>query len=715
MTVNALTSTEIVNLLVGAGIDVEVATALATILADDTPSSNDSGGSGSDTCYNFTRDLTLGSSGSDVVALQDFLEDKGHLIMPAGVSKGYFGYLTQSSLASWQRAHNIYPPSGYFGVLTRTAYKNYCSSNDVPTIPGVDEDDESEDDEALLNIYGRSTDVEKSYNGDDEMGVFKIKFEVDARNGDIYIPATHKWIAPQGSYGFDLDLVQGGRSVNDKVDFAAIGINSASDNVKKSNGRYIIEEGETVAFDVYASFVPMFSDTYSLGLKGINYSDSLYGSVNEFSPGGKDSLYTDKIYLETKKITSESKNIIDYAQTSIGDKNVLYPGFGVYLYGSFISDSSYNYPTIYITGKGYSKSLKPEFGSRSTYFEVPNLITEGTYDIYMIDSSGLKSNSISVKVPSKYNSPTFDVSRSSNDSINYEWSVMEKGNYTVYLYCENDITFYSKESGQYVDCDSSGSNWGQVLLADYTNQDHNSWTLTPSSKYEAGTRVVLMFGIGGGKELASREISLLGNYSTVEKPLSATINASSTSIMAGESTYIWWTSTGATDCYSREELWMNDETSGSVKVSPKVTTTYEIQCREGYSSVKDYVTVSVKQSNTTIDQTPVSISNFFPSKNIINSGESINIYWTAKNAKSCYPSQNSAYFDTEGITDHYDAVTPLYSSIYEIVCYDKDTNSSIKSSFNVTVSSSTNTEQSSNGVNNSNIANVLDIILMILR
>lgn len=63
------------------------------------------------------RDLTLGSEGDDVVALQTALIAKGFTI-PAGAT-GYFGAQTQTALRQYQVANGISPASGYFGPLTR--------------------------------------------------------------------------------------------------------------------------------------------------------------------------------------------------------------------------------------------------------------------------------------------------------------------------------------------------------------------------------------------------------------------------------------------------------------------------------------------------------------------------------------------------------------------------------------------------------------------
>lgn len=67
----------------------------------------------------FTRNLTVGDEGADVVGLQMFLERKGFIVMPSGTARGYFGPITRAGLAAWQRASGIHPSLGYFGPISR--------------------------------------------------------------------------------------------------------------------------------------------------------------------------------------------------------------------------------------------------------------------------------------------------------------------------------------------------------------------------------------------------------------------------------------------------------------------------------------------------------------------------------------------------------------------------------------------------------------------
>ncbi len=84
--------------------------------------------------YQFTTDLTIGSKGADVTALQDILIGAGHLVMPAGVAKGYFGTLTQSAVSKWQASAGITPAAGYVGPKSRAAL-NAMSGGTTTTTP----------------------------------------------------------------------------------------------------------------------------------------------------------------------------------------------------------------------------------------------------------------------------------------------------------------------------------------------------------------------------------------------------------------------------------------------------------------------------------------------------------------------------------------------------------------------------------------------------
>lgn len=88
------------------------------------------------------RNLTVGSEGDDVSALQRRLITGGYLDIDNPT--GRFGPLTESSLAAYQRDNGIQPASGYYGPITREHMTD-------PT-PATDYDIESMTQEELLEL-----------------------------------------------------------------------------------------------------------------------------------------------------------------------------------------------------------------------------------------------------------------------------------------------------------------------------------------------------------------------------------------------------------------------------------------------------------------------------------------------------------------------------------------------------------------------------------
>lgn len=64
------------------------------------------------------RALAVGARGADVTALQTALEQKGFLKMPRGVVKGYFGAVTRTAVAKYQKSVGLLA-SGVFNAVTR--------------------------------------------------------------------------------------------------------------------------------------------------------------------------------------------------------------------------------------------------------------------------------------------------------------------------------------------------------------------------------------------------------------------------------------------------------------------------------------------------------------------------------------------------------------------------------------------------------------------
>ncbi|HEY4502593.1 MAG TPA: peptidoglycan-binding domain-containing protein [Candidatus Paceibacterota bacterium] len=106
-------------------LQAQISNLLATITQLQSQLSSMTGGSTAGG-YTYTRDLTDGSTGADVTALQNMLIGAGFSI-PAGAT-GYFGSQTKAALAAYQSAHGISPAVGYFGPITRASVNTSAGS-----------------------------------------------------------------------------------------------------------------------------------------------------------------------------------------------------------------------------------------------------------------------------------------------------------------------------------------------------------------------------------------------------------------------------------------------------------------------------------------------------------------------------------------------------------------------------------------------------------
>lgn len=91
---------------------------IAALLAQIAMLQGQMGGTTGGSSYTFNNDLTIGSTGADVTALQSKLVEAGFLTMPAGTAMGYFGSLTAAGVKAWQASVGL-PATGYFGPMSR--------------------------------------------------------------------------------------------------------------------------------------------------------------------------------------------------------------------------------------------------------------------------------------------------------------------------------------------------------------------------------------------------------------------------------------------------------------------------------------------------------------------------------------------------------------------------------------------------------------------
>ena len=141
----------------------------------------------------FTRDLTIGSTGADVTALQNWLIGKGNAI-PAGAT-GYFGAQTQAALAAWQAANGVSPAAGYFGPITR-AKVNAMAGTSTGGSTGSGSTVGLSGGEADLTNYNLVSEEGSFSEGDTNVKVATAEFDVaggdvNVQRADLEVQAAH--------------------------------------------------------------------------------------------------------------------------------------------------------------------------------------------------------------------------------------------------------------------------------------------------------------------------------------------------------------------------------------------------------------------------------------------------------------------------------------------------------------------------------------------
>ncbi len=90
----------------------------------------------------FTRDLTMGVTGDDVMCLQKYLNGAGFTVSTAGpgapgAESNYFGAKTKAAVSAWQAANGVTPTAGYFGAKSKAKYTALAGGGGyVPPGPG---------------------------------------------------------------------------------------------------------------------------------------------------------------------------------------------------------------------------------------------------------------------------------------------------------------------------------------------------------------------------------------------------------------------------------------------------------------------------------------------------------------------------------------------------------------------------------------------------
>jgi peptidoglycan hydrolase-like protein with peptidoglycan-binding domain len=225
--------------------------------------------------YQFNQNLTIGSRGADVTALQDFLKSTGHFTFPT--STGYFGSVTRAAVAAYQASKGITPAVGFFGPMTRASVNMMTpvvpGTTTTPTTPVVLNGMEGFGEYRLSPTPVNNTNVQVS----NDVAVYGV--EVKAKNADISFERLT----------LDVSVVNGLTNEN-----PATLINSIS-----------VKDGSTVL-----ATIPVNTSTFSKYSGTNNYYVQISGLSTKVA---KDTIKTFTVHFNTNSIDTQRTVSIDVA------------------------------------------------------------------------------------------------------------------------------------------------------------------------------------------------------------------------------------------------------------------------------------------------------------------------------------------------------------------------------------------------------------------
>lgn len=235
----AMSLTDLVNLFISLGIiSPDKAAAAKAAVAN----------SGASTGASFSKDLTVGSSGADVTALQNKLG-----VSPA---TGYFGSVTKAAVVKYQSANGL-PATGFVGALTRASL-NGSSSVSMPSTPSTPVVNTGV--EGILTVDKSSVSNSMLYEGQTNVPVLALK--VTAKLSPISLQRIQLDLGSDTSFYTKVFKTLYVVDPSGKV-LAQADLNS--NTVVKSNSKYLLTLGGfnyTVPKDA-AQIITITGDLYS--------------------------------------------------------------------------------------------------------------------------------------------------------------------------------------------------------------------------------------------------------------------------------------------------------------------------------------------------------------------------------------------------------------------------------------------------------------------
>jgi len=248
----SMTMADLVNLLIATGVIAPDKAAAARAAIGGATSVSTTAG------VTFNNNLTVGSKGADVTALQQFLK-----ISP---TTGYFGPKTRDALAAFQKENGIAPAVGYFGPATRKAVNAIVSSaspvvnngNQGPVVSGSYTVSVANDTPAPATFPA----------GASQVAFTKLNFTAGAT--DLVVTSMN---VSRGGFSSDNDINNVYLMDGSTVLASNIGLANGKAMFQMSNGLFTVKAGTTKTITVAADINASNTSTHSFSFGIASASD----------------------------------------------------------------------------------------------------------------------------------------------------------------------------------------------------------------------------------------------------------------------------------------------------------------------------------------------------------------------------------------------------------------------------------------------------------
>lgn len=149
--------------------------------------------------------------------------------------------------------------------------------------------------------------------GDDDIGLFSVRFKITAVGGDIYIPA----------YGNNIEYAVDTANVHTPPSVSSVYLVDNTDTELTKSLNFKIEDGDTETFTFYVSVMPSQTDQYRLNMKGVIWDvkdvvSNMTGKllIDKLEGNTKNNYRTN--YLILRSSQNPDKNNITQTPTPIG-------------------------------------------------------------------------------------------------------------------------------------------------------------------------------------------------------------------------------------------------------------------------------------------------------------------------------------------------------------------------------------------------------------